>query len=44
MGFAAIVLPGFAFLTWQQAGMYTDIETLWRCHAGQKPGLLDGPQ
>jgi len=29
-GFATIVLPGFAFLTWQQAGMYTDMETLWR--------------
>jgi tetratricopeptide (TPR) repeat protein len=29
-GFAAIVLPVFALLTWRQAGMYTDMETLWR--------------
>jgi tetratricopeptide (TPR) repeat protein len=29
-GFAAIVLPVLALLTWQQAGKYTDIETLWR--------------
>ncbi len=29
-GFAAIVLPVLALLTWRQAGMYTDTETLWR--------------
>jgi tetratricopeptide (TPR) repeat protein len=29
-GFAAIVLPGLALLTWRQCGMYADIETLWR--------------
>jgi Flp pilus assembly protein TadD len=29
-GFAAIVLPVFTLLTWRQAGMYTDLETLWR--------------
>jgi Tfp pilus assembly protein PilF len=29
-GFAAIVLPVLALLTWRQAGMYTDMETLWR--------------
>ena len=29
-GFAAIVLPVLARLTWSQAGMYTDTETLWR--------------
>ncbi|HXD00845.1 MAG TPA: tetratricopeptide repeat protein, partial [Verrucomicrobiae bacterium] len=29
-GFAAIVLPVLALLTWRQAGMYTDVETLWR--------------
>jgi Flp pilus assembly protein TadD len=29
-GFAAIVLPVLALLTWRQAGMYTDKETLWR--------------
>ena len=28
-GFAAIVLLVLAFLTWRQAGMYTDTETLW---------------
>ena len=36
-GFAAIVLPGFAFLTWQQAGMYTDIETLWHVTLAKNP-------
>ena len=29
-GFAAIVLPVLALLTWRQAGTYTDMETLWR--------------
>jgi tetratricopeptide (TPR) repeat protein len=29
-GFAAIVLPVLALLTWRQCGMYKDIETLWR--------------
>jgi tetratricopeptide (TPR) repeat protein len=29
-GFAAIVLPVFALLTWRQAAIYTDMETLWR--------------
>ena len=29
-GFAAIVLPALALLTWRQAGMYKDVETLWR--------------
>jgi len=29
-GFAVIVLPVLALLTWRQAGMYTDKETLWR--------------
>ena len=42
-GFAAIVLPVLGLLTWRQAGMYTDMETLCG-HAGQKPGLLVGPQ
>ncbi len=29
-GFAAIVLPVLALLSWRQAGKYTDLETLWR--------------
>ena len=36
-GFAAIVLPGLALLTWRQAGMYTDTETLWRRTLVQNP-------
>ncbi len=37
-GFAAIVLPVFAVLTWRQAGMYTDMETLWRTTLARNPG------
>jgi tetratricopeptide (TPR) repeat protein len=29
-GFAAIILPVLTLLTWRQAGIYTDVETLWR--------------
>ena len=36
-GFAAIVLPVFAVLTWRQAGMYTDMETLWRTTLAKNP-------
>jgi Flp pilus assembly protein TadD len=36
-GFAAIVLPMLAFLTWQQAGMYTNVETLWRATLARNP-------
>jgi protein O-mannosyl-transferase len=28
--FAAVLLPIYAVLTWQQCGIYKDIETLWR--------------
>jgi tetratricopeptide (TPR) repeat protein len=36
-GFAAIVLPVLALLTWRQAGMYTDTETLWRRTLARNP-------
>ncbi|MGA2789088.1 MAG: tetratricopeptide repeat protein, partial [Verrucomicrobiota bacterium] len=36
-GFATIVLPTFALLTWRQAGMYTDMETLWRNTLAKNP-------
>jgi len=36
-GFAAIVLPVLALLTWRQAGMYTDMETLWRATLAGNP-------
>jgi Flp pilus assembly protein TadD len=36
-GFAAIMLPVLAFLTWRQAGMYTDMETLWRTTLARNP-------
>jgi Flp pilus assembly protein TadD len=36
-GFAAIVLPVLALLTWRQAGMYTDTETLWRTTLARNP-------
>jgi Flp pilus assembly protein TadD len=36
-GFAAIVLPVLALLTWRQAGMYTDMETLWRDTLAKNP-------
>ena len=36
-GFAAIVLPVLALLTWRQAGMYTDMETLWRRTLARNP-------
>ena len=36
-GFAAIVLPVLALLTWRQAGMYTDMETLWRKTLARNP-------
>ena len=36
-GFGAIVLPVLALLTWRQAGMYTDMETLWRTTLAKNP-------
>ena len=36
-GFAVIVLPALALLTWRQAGMYTDMETLWRKTLAKNP-------
>jgi Tfp pilus assembly protein PilF len=36
-GFAAIVLPVLAVLTWRQAGIYTDMETLWRTTLARNP-------
>jgi Flp pilus assembly protein TadD len=39
-GFAAIVLPVLALLTWRQAGMYTDVETLWQTTIAKNPGAF----
>ncbi len=36
-GFGAIVLPVLGLLTWRQAGMYTDMETLWRTTLAKNP-------
>ncbi len=36
-GFAVIVLPVLAILTWQQCGMYADLETLWRTTITKNP-------
>jgi protein O-mannosyl-transferase len=36
-GFAAIVLPVLGVLTWQQAGTYRDIVTLWRATLARNP-------
>jgi protein O-mannosyl-transferase len=36
-GFAVIVLPVLGLLTWRQAGVYQDMETLWRTTLAQNP-------
>jgi Tfp pilus assembly protein PilF len=36
-GFAVIVLPMLAVLTWRQAGTYRDMETLWRTTIDRNP-------
>jgi tetratricopeptide (TPR) repeat protein len=36
-GFAAVVLAIFAFLTWRQSAIYTDLETLWRDTLAKNP-------
>jgi protein O-mannosyl-transferase len=36
-GFGAIVLPVLALLTWRQAGMYRDVETLWQTTLDRNP-------
>ncbi len=36
-GFALLVLPLLAVLTWREAGQYKDIETLWRTTISRNP-------
>ena len=36
-GFAAIVLPTFVLLTWQQCGTFADMEALWRDTLAKNP-------
>ena len=36
-GFAVVVLPVFALLTWRQAGIFTGMETLWRTTLAKNP-------
>ncbi len=36
-GFAVVVLPVLMLLTWRQAGMYTNLETLWRTTIARNP-------
>lgn len=36
-GFAILALPVLGILTWRQAGMYTDMETLWRTTIARNP-------
>jgi tetratricopeptide (TPR) repeat protein len=39
-GFAGVVLPVFAALTWQQSGMYKDLETLYATTLARNPGCV----
>jgi protein O-mannosyl-transferase len=39
-GFAAVVLPVLGILTWRQAGMYADLNTLWRTTIARNPGAF----
>ncbi|MGA2787103.1 MAG: tetratricopeptide repeat protein [Verrucomicrobiota bacterium] len=40
LGFAALVLPVFAMLTWRQCGMYANLETLWRTTIAKNPNAF----
>jgi len=42
-GFGAIILLLLALLTWRQAGMYTDMETLWRTTLARNPDCWMAP-
>jgi tetratricopeptide (TPR) repeat protein len=37
VAFAAVILPMLTFTTWQQAGQYRDLETLWRTTIERNP-------
>jgi protein O-mannosyl-transferase len=37
-GFAGVVLPVLALMTWRQCGTYADLETLWRDTLAVNPG------
>ena len=39
-GFAAVVLPLLLLLTWRQAGMYLNLETLWRTTIAKSPDVF----
>jgi tetratricopeptide (TPR) repeat protein len=36
-GFAAVLLPVLAILTWKQSAMYSDLETLWQTTIAKSP-------
>jgi tetratricopeptide (TPR) repeat protein len=39
-GFAALVLPVLAVLTWRECGTYADLETLWRTTIAKNPNAF----